>query len=80
MNNNKELGEKIVEYCKQYEGTDKYDVAMLAIAKGYELGEEDLEASVKKHALGFADFSSQDEIIIKNNIKKWASMLEMEIL
>ena len=74
------LGKEVVEYCKQYEGTDKYDVAMSAISKGYELGEEDLEASVKKHALGFADFSSQDEIIIKNNIKKWASMLEMEIL
>lgn len=48
------LGKEVVEYCKQYEGTDKYDVAMLAIAKGYELGEEDLEASVKEHALGFA--------------------------
>lgn len=48
------LGKEVVEYCKQYEGTDKYDVAMLAIAKGYALGEEDLEASVKEHALGFA--------------------------
>lgn len=48
------LGKEVVEYCKQYEGTDKYDVAMSAISKGYELGEEDLEVSVKKHALGFA--------------------------
>ena len=80
MNNNKELGEKIVEYCKQYEGTDKYDVAMLAIAKGYQLGKENLEVSVRTPALGFTDFYSQDEIIIKNNIKKWAFMLEMEIL
>ena len=67
------LEKEVVEYCKQYEGTDKYDVAMLAIAKGYELGEEDLEASVKKHALGFADFCSKHEVIIRDdNVKRWA--------
>jgi len=48
------LGKEIKNYFKQYEGTDKYDVVMLAIAKGYNLGEEDLEISVKTHALGFA--------------------------
>ena len=48
------LGKEVVEYCKQYEGTGKQDVVMLAIAKGYNLGEEDLEISVKTHALGFA--------------------------
>ena len=53
---NDKLGKEVVEYCKKYEGTDKYDVAMLAIAKGYELGEEDLEISVKTHALGFAEW------------------------
>lgn len=31
------MGKKVVEYCKQYEGTDKYDVAMLAIEFGYNL-------------------------------------------
>ena len=67
------LGKEVVEYCKQYEGTDKYDVAMLAIAKGYKLGEEDLEISVKEHALGFADFCSKHEVIIRDdNIKRWA--------
>jgi hypothetical protein len=62
------LGKEVVEYCKQYEGTDKYDVAMLAIAKGYELGEEDLEASVKKHALGFAEWLNIHEYMLINKI------------
>lgn len=30
-------GEEISAYCKQYEGTDKYNVAMLAIEFGYQL-------------------------------------------
>lgn len=30
-------GKEIVDYCKQYEGTDKYNVAMLAIEFGYQL-------------------------------------------
>jgi hypothetical protein len=33
----KEMGKKVAEYCKQYVGTDKYDVAMLAIEFGYNL-------------------------------------------
>ena len=67
------LGKEVVEYCKQYEGTDKYDVAMLAIAKGYALGEEDLEASVKEQALGFADFCSKHEIVYgEDKVKRWA--------
>jgi hypothetical protein len=32
-----ERGEEIIAYCKQFEGTDKYDVAMLAIEFGYQL-------------------------------------------
>ena len=32
-----EMGKKVAEYCKQYVGTDKYDVAMLAIEFGYNL-------------------------------------------
>jgi hypothetical protein len=31
------MGEEVVTYCKQYEGTDKYDVVMLAIEFGYQL-------------------------------------------
>lgn len=31
------VGKKTIEYCKQYEGTDKYNVAMLAIEFGYQL-------------------------------------------
>jgi hypothetical protein len=31
------MGEEVVTYCKQYEGTDKYNVAMLAIEFGYQL-------------------------------------------
>ena len=30
-------GEEIIAYCKQFEGTDKYNVAMLAIEFGYQL-------------------------------------------
>lgn len=62
------LGKEVVEYCKQYEGTDKYDVAMLAIAKGYELGEKDLEVSVKEHALGFAEWLNIHEYMLINKI------------
>ena len=32
-----EFGNKVLEYCKQFEGTDKYNVAMLAIEFGYNL-------------------------------------------
>lgn len=31
------IGRKVVEYCKQYEKSDKYNVAMLAIEFGYQL-------------------------------------------
>jgi hypothetical protein len=31
------MGKKVAEYCKQYEGTDKYNVAMLAVEFGYNL-------------------------------------------
>lgn len=31
------IGRKAVEYCKQYEESDKYNVAMLAIEFGYQL-------------------------------------------
>lgn len=58
MNNNKELGEKIVEYCKKYEGTDKYDAVMLAMAKGYELAEED---SIFANFENTKDFLSVDK-------------------
>jgi hypothetical protein len=36
------MGEEIVTYCKQYEGTDKYNVAMLAIQFGYQLAFNEL--------------------------------------
>lgn len=37
----KELGKKINEYCKQYEGTDKYNDVVLAIQFGYHLKEKE---------------------------------------
>jgi hypothetical protein len=37
------IGKKAVDYCKQYEGTDKYNVAMLAIEFGYQLKLEEDE-------------------------------------
>ena len=37
------IGKRAVEYCKQYEGTDKYNVAMLAIEFGYQLKLEEDE-------------------------------------
>jgi len=42
------LGKEALKHCEQYLGTDKWDVAMLAIAKGYELAEKDLLKLVKK--------------------------------
>lgn len=32
------IGKKIIEYCKQYEGTDKYNDVLKAIEFGYQLG------------------------------------------
>lgn len=52
----RKFGKEVVEYCKQYEGTDKYDVVMLAIAKGYELSEKELEDNIKEQCLGFAEW------------------------
>jgi hypothetical protein len=37
-------GLEILNYCKQYEGTDKYNVAMLAIEFGYALAIKDYAA------------------------------------
>jgi len=36
------IGEKIIEYAKKYEGTDKYGAVMLAIEFGYELALKNL--------------------------------------
>lgn len=44
----RKLGKEALKHCEQYLGTDKWDVAMLAIAKGYELAEKDLLKLVKK--------------------------------
>lgn len=41
------LGAKAMEYCKQYKGTDKYDVAMEAITFGYGLAEIEHNAEIE---------------------------------
>jgi hypothetical protein len=35
------IGKKATDYCEQYKGTDKYNVAMLAIEFGYQLAKEE---------------------------------------
>jgi hypothetical protein len=46
------MGEEVVTYCKQYEGTDKYNVAMLAIEFGYQLALKQNQQPIKHIRVG----------------------------
>jgi hypothetical protein len=48
------IGKKVTDYCEQYKGTDKYNVAMLAIEFGYQLAKEKQEeCSCTDECLGY---------------------------
>lgn len=43
QDNSESIGKNAIEYCKQYAGTDKHNVALLAIEFGYQLAQKELE-------------------------------------
>lgn len=59
MKTNKKLGEEVVDYCSQYLGTEKYNTAMLAIEKGYELGTQDSKLCLDRSIIMY----SKEEVI-----------------
>ena len=42
VDDNTHLGEKIIEYAKQYEGTSKYNDILIAIQFGYQLAQTEM--------------------------------------
>lgn len=60
QDNSESIGKNAIEYCKQYAGTDKHNVALLAIEFGYQLAQKELETeSVQKEKTSW----SREEVL-----------------
>jgi hypothetical protein len=68
------IGKKATDYCEQYKGTDKYNVAMLAIEFGYQLFET-RHNYIKKHT-----YSKNEVIDFLDWYKKISPILDKKYI